>query len=310
MLLTPPPGQLPSTSRADRTSKYRSGLLVPQGSPTTSFFGEIQKFFGLDEDPWQQCDPDPRGLDCGGPIRERWKFDDFTKKCDNTACGEHMLDPDFNLATKETQEWIVTVCEKGREFELVKLKKQDHCALEDFRDWLKGMKEQNLTFTTTASGILENKPYPSFPVPESDFYDLFQEFLSNPVVEAKYLFQKHIILDTDAKRVQVLTVAWQSEFMQLGFYSPESLHDKFDMWKDFEKVLNKEAPAGADRGFGTTGAADGVWMNYAMSKEFIDSVYRCGPISAAIALFFLAIATKDARVVVISMTSILSTVIT
>ena len=109
MLLTPPPGQLPSTSRADRTSKYRSGLLVPQGSPTTSFFGEIQKFFGLNEDPWQQCDPDPRDLDCGGPIRERWKFDDFTKPCDNTACGEHMLDPDFNLAKEETQQWIVTI---------------------------------------------------------------------------------------------------------------------------------------------------------------------------------------------------------
>merc|ERR1719191_264084 len=62
------------------------GLLVPQGNPTTSFFGEIQKFFGLTEDPWKQCDLDPRDLDCGGPIRERWKFDDFTKKCDNTAC--------------------------------------------------------------------------------------------------------------------------------------------------------------------------------------------------------------------------------
>jgi predicted RND superfamily exporter protein len=152
--------------------------------------------------------------------------------------------------------------------------------------------------------------YPLFPAPQADFYDLFEEFLSNPMIEAKYMHEKHIILNKDKKRVDVLTVSWQSEFIQLAFYAPENLHDKFDAWKKFETDLNKDAPEGAKNGFGTTGPADGVWMNYAMTQEFVDSVYRCGAISAVCALVFLVAATQDFRVVTVSMLSICATVIT
>ena len=89
--------------------------------------------------------------------------------------------------------------------------------------------------------------------------------------------ENHIILDKQRKRVEVLTVAWQSEFVELAFFASDSLKRKFEAWKTFETDLNADAPGGAKNGFGTTGPADGVWMNLAMSQEFVDSAYpeRC-----------------------------------
>ena len=173
------------------------------------------------------------------PVRDKWKFSDFTSECGRTACGNASVDEDFNLASPVVQEWIVYVCERGREFELVKLKRTVHCALEDFRDWLEQMNEQINRMSLLDDVMFgmsdESTPtYPKFPVPESEFYDLFEEFLSNPMMEAKYLNENHIILDKKGKRVEVLTVAWQSEFVELTFTASESLHDKFEAWKKFE----------------------------------------------------------------------------
>jgi hypothetical protein len=236
------------------------------------------------------------------PVRDQWKFSDFTSECGGTACGKHKLDEDFNLAKPAIQEWIITACERGREFELTKLKRVAHCALEDFKDWLKGMNDLDK--------LINGSTYPLFPAPEAEFYDLFEEFLSTPTFKAKYMNEKHIILNKDEKKVDVLTVAWQSEFVQLDYQPPDKMRPKFEAWKKFETDLNEEAPDGADKGFGTTGAADGIFMNYAMSKEFNDSVYRCGMISGCVALLFLTIATRDVLVVVISMLSIMATVLT
>jgi predicted RND superfamily exporter protein len=225
------------------------------------------------------------------PERTHWKFSDFTAECDNGACGEHVLDEDFNLAKPEIQKWVVEVCERGKDFDLVKEKRIDHCAMQDFKEWL---------------GATNG----TFPTPEAAFYDLFVEFLSLPTSVSKYMLSKHIILNDDKKRVDVLTVAWPSVYLQLTMPSTEELHEPFKKWQQFEIDINEDAPDGAKNSFGTTGMADGLWMNYAMSVEFIDSVYRCGAISVGIAVVFMTLATQDVRIVLISMTSIIATVTT
>jgi len=225
------------------------------------------------------------------PERTHWKFSDFTKVCGGGACGDHVLDDDFNLAKPAIQQWIVEVCKRGREFELVKEKRIDHCVMQDFKDWL-----------ALTSG--------TFPAPEAEFFTLFVQFLSLPSSQAKYMLNKHIILNLDTKRVEVLTVAWPSKYLQLTMPPTDDLHEPFEQWTEFEVKINNDAPEGAKKSFGTTGTADGLWMNYAMSVEFIDSVYRCGAISVGIAVVFMVIATQDLRIVLISMLSIMGTVCT
>eukprot|EP00746_Dinoflagellata_sp_MGD_P031823 gnl/MRDRNA2_/MRDRNA2_17573_c0_seq2.p1 gnl/MRDRNA2_/MRDRNA2_17573_c0~~gnl/MRDRNA2_/MRDRNA2_17573_c0_seq2.p1 ORF type:complete len:414 (+),score=80.35 gnl/MRDRNA2_/MRDRNA2_17573_c0_seq2:1-1242(+) len=219
------------------------------------------------------------------PDREGFsKFDHFTKKCENGACGTNEWDTSFDLKQPDVQQYILDMCNEGSKLKTTNLGIIQHCVMQDFKDFVE------------ANGF-------SFPVPAEHFNDGFRLFLEYEMLDPnrnitfkpfkmKYLESK-VVAFPQGGDVMYIQVAWQLTFKRRMLYEQKVMWACYDEWMEFEKRAGDVAPSGGGKPFITTEKGHAFFIITKIAKEFEDSVIRGIIISLAIALIILIVATGN-----------------
>ena len=200
-----------------------------------------------------------------------WGLDDIDRTGENAwdpeYVGKVIFDDQFNIATVENQEFLLTICQQIRNLKLVSLDEPNDefwCWPEKFKSFLASNHSQLYPVQT-----------------EQEFLEYIQLWK-----EVDEDYSKDVYQDEDLK-IKFMLIRVRGRISKETTYSTKK--PEYDNWEEWVESYNSQAPTGLNNMMQTSNQ----WPNMMQERAFVTSAVQGIIISISFAFIVLMIATNN-----------------